>query len=131
MKHWLILYNIYFVLLMITPRNHTMLHSDLMHNLLGSHFNIDNKCNHSHHELEHHHEKSAEDCSQPSCPCNPSCSCNVTNFAIDIPPFDFIFEDSNNQLAQEIIIPTNVWIPTSNQYTHLMTNEIWHPPKQV
>lgn len=126
MKHLIILYNIYFIMIMIVPCNHIMLYSNLAKNIFGVQL-ADNQLQNPH----HHKQDSTNSPSDSHCPCTPCCVCGITTFVLNIPPVNFFFYKNTIPNLRKVIYPENIWVVTPNLYSYLMTNEIWHPPQQV
>jgi len=114
-------YNVYFILLMIVPCNHTVLYGQIAQKALGITLVSDCEHEHDHHEpsSDHHHA------------CTPFCACSIGSFVLNKPNLDIKLHQCN--CVKFCIQPTQslAWAANQNIYKQLMVNDIWHPPQLV
>lgn len=130
MKHFLMMtYNIYFILLMIVPCNHTVLYGQIAQKALG--ISLTSDCQHEHHHEHKHHNHQDDHSSDHHHACTPFCACGISTFVLNKPSIDLQIHQCN--CIKYRILPTESlnWAPTPNIYKQLMVNDIWHPPQLV
>ena len=127
MKHLLIvIFNLYFIGLMVVPCNHTILYANIIENALG--MELHQGCSHEEHQQHHeHHDHS----SNHHHSCTPFCTCGVVHFVLNTPPFYLEVEPLHNNSTTSNPIQATIWSSITNPIGKLMVNNIWNPPKSV